>query len=404
MKNKGPLKGIKVIDLTAMVSGPTATMILGDQGADIIKIEPLEGELMRKVGNSINGMTNSFLCCNRSKRSLTLNLKNKKAIEVLKKLIAISDVFIQNFRPGTIERMGVGYQQVKKINKNIIYVSISGFGEKGPYSKQRVYDPVIQALSGLADIQRDQNTGIPKQVRTIIPDKTTGLAAAQAISSALFYKERYNKGQHIKIAMLDVMIAYLWPEGSSSLSFVGNETDPSEGQLGLDLVFTTKDNQFITAGAVTDKEWKGLCKALGREDFISDIRFNTPNARVKYKVERRKLISKEIKKHNAQNILDKLQNHEVPSAPILSRKELLLNEQIIKNEIIKFYDSKFFGKIRAPRPAPIFSKSKINGEQLAPLLGENSLEILKELKYTKNQIKSLLESNVSSTLDNKIKK
>ena len=306
--------------------------------------------------------------------------------------------------PSTIERMGVGYEQVKKINKNIIYVSISGFGEKGPYSKQRVYDPVIQALSGLADIQRDQNTGIPKQVRTIIPDKTTGLAAAQAISSALFYKERYNKGQHIKIAMLDVMIAYLWPEGSSSLSFVGNETDPSEGQLGLDLVFTTKDNKFITAGAVTDKEWKGLCKALGREDFISDIRFNTPNARVKYKVERRKLISKEIKKHNAQNILDKLQNHEVPSAPILSRKELLLNEQIITNEIIKFYDSKFFGKIRSPRPAPIFSKSKINGEQLAPLLGENSLEILKELKYTKNQIKSLLESNVSSTLDNKIKK
>ena len=141
-------------------------------------------------------------------------------------------------------------------------MSISGFGEKGPYTQQRVYDPVIQALSGLADIQRDQKTGVPKQVRTIIPDKTTGLATAQAISSALFYRERYKAGQHIKISMLDVMIAYLWPEGSTSLTFVGKETDPSEGQLGLDLVFKTKDEKYITAGAVTNKEWIGLCLSL----------------------------------------------------------------------------------------------------------------------------------------------
>ena len=190
-------------------------------------------------------MTDSFLCCNRSKRSITLDLKKKKALNILKKLIASADIFIQNFRPGTIDRMGLGYEKIKKINKNIIYVSISGFGEKGPYIKQRVYDPVIQALSGLADIQRDQLTGVPKQVRTIIPDKTTGLATAQAISSALFYRERYKKGQHIKIAMLDVMIAYLWPEGSSTLSFVGKEKNPSDGQLGLDLVFITKDKNCL---------------------------------------------------------------------------------------------------------------------------------------------------------------
>ena len=134
-------------------------------------------------------------------------------------------------------------KELRKISPQLIYVSISGFGEEGPYSKQRVYDPVIQALSGLADIQRDQKTNFPKMVRTIIPDKTTGMAAAQAISSALFYRERYNKGQHIKLAMLDVMIAYLWPEGSSSLSFVGKEGDPATGQMGLDLVFKTNDNK-----------------------------------------------------------------------------------------------------------------------------------------------------------------
>ena len=396
MIDKGPLKGIKIVDLTAMVSGPTATMILGDQGADVIKIEPLDGELMRKVGRSVNGMTNSFLCCNRSKRSLVLDLKKSKAVKILKKLISVSDVFVQNFRPGTIERMGLGYNQVKKINKNIIYVSISGFGEKGPYSQQRVYDPVIQALSGLADIQRDQDTGVPRQVRTIIPDKTTGLATAQAISSALFYRERHNIGQHIKVAMLDVMIAYLWPEGSSSLSFVGKETNPAEAQLGLDLVFLTKDKKYITAGAVTNKEWIGLCKALNREDLINNKKFNTPNARVKYKVERRKIISEEIVKQTAKSILRKLQKEQVPSAPILNRIELLKNQQVIENDIIQYFKSKHFGKIRSPRPAPIYSKTKINGKQLAPLLGENSEQILKELKYSKKEINLFFKEQISS--------
>ena len=399
MKNKGPLSGITVIDLTAMISGPVCTMMLGDQGADVIKIEPLTGELTRKVGASKNGMTTSFLCANRSKRSLTLNLKDPKGITILKKLITKADVLVQNFRPGAMKRMGLSYEEVKKLNKGIIYTSISGFGEKGPYSNQRVYDPVIQALSGLADIQRDQKTNFPKMVRTIIPDKTTGMAAAQAISSALFYKERYGTGQHIKLAMLDVMVAYLWPEGSASLSFVGDEGDPSKGQMGLDLVFQTKDNKYITAGAVTDKEWLGMCNAFDRKDLLSDPRFNTPRARFDNKTERRLLIADEIKKHNSIDILTKLHENEVPSAPILSRTELLENEQIIENNIIEFHDSKFFGNIRSPRPAPIYSDSPINGNQLAPLLGQNSIEILKEIDYKDQEIENLLQEKVTSSID-----
>ena len=399
MINKGPLKGIKVIDLTAMVSGPVATMMLGDQGADVIKIEPLQGELMRKVGTLHNGMTTSFLCSNRSKRSFTINLKKVKGINILKKLIKNSDVLVQNFRPGTMKRMGLSYEEVKKINKNIIYTSISGFGETGPYAKQRVYDPVIQALSGLADIQRDQETNFPKMVRTIIPDKTTGMATAQAISSALFYRERYGKGQHIKIAMLDVMIAYLWPEGSSSLSFVGQESDPSSGQMGLDLVFKTKDNKYITAGAVTDKEWLGMCKAFNRQDLLVDQRFNTPRARFENKTERRLIISQEIKKYNSNSILKKLANNEVPCAPILNREQLLNNDQVIKNKIIEFHKSKVYGTIRSPRPAPIYSDSPINGEQLAPLLGENSREILQELNYSNQEIKEFIEEKITSTIN-----
>ena len=397
MIDKGPLTGIKVIDLTAMVSGPVATMMLGDQGADVIKIEPLSGELMRSVGAPNNGMTTSFLCSNRSKRSLTINLKDIEGIKIIKKLIKNADVIVQNFRPGTMKRMGLSYEEVKKINSNIIYTSISGFGDKGPYSKQRVYDPVIQALSGLADIQRDQETKFPKMVRTIIPDKTTGMAAAQAISSALFYRERYGKGQHIKLAMLDVMIAYLWPEGSSSLSFVGKESDPSSGQMGLDLVFKTNDNKFITAGAVTDKEWLGMCNAFDRKDLLVDPRFNTPRSRFDNKTERRLIIAQEIIKHKANDILQKLATNDVPCAPILNREELLENEQVLQNKIIEFHDSNIFGKIRSPRPAPIYSESPLSGEQLAPLLGENSIEILKELNYSDDEIKVFIKGNITST-------
>ena len=397
MIDKGPLTGIKVIDLTAMVSGPVATMMLGDQGADVIKIEPLSGELMRSVGAPNNGMTTSFLCSNRSKRSLTINLKDIEGIKIIKKLIKNADVIVQNFRPGTMKRMGLSYEEVKKINSNIIYTSISGFGDKGPYSKQRVYDPVIQALSGLADIQRDQETKFPKMVRTIIPDKTTGMAAAQAISSALFYRERYGKGQHIKLAMLDVMIAYLWPEGSSSLSFVGKESDPSSGQMGLDLVFKTNDNKYITAGAVTDKEWLGMCNAFDRKDLLVDPRFNTPRSRFDNKTERRLIVAQEIKKHKANDILQKLATNEVPSAPILNREELIENEQVLQNKIIEFHDSNIFGKIRSPRPAPIYSESPLSGEQLAPLLGENSIEILKELNYSDDEIKVFIKGNITST-------
>ncbi len=399
MKNKGPLSGIKVIDLTAMVSGPVCTMMLGDQGADVIKIEPLSGELMRSVGASNNGMTTSFLCSNRSKRSLTLNLKDDKGLNILKELIKNADVIVQNFRPGTMKRMRLNYEEVIKINKNIIYTSISGFGEKGPYSKQRVYDPVIQALSGLADIQRDQESNFPKMVRTIIPDKTTGMATAQAISSALFYRERHGQGQHIKIAMLDVMIAYLWPEGSSSLSFVGKEGNPSAGQMGLDLVFKTKDSKYITAGAVTDKEWLGMCNAFNRQDLLVDKRFNTPRARFDNKTERRFIIAQEIKRFNANDILKKLATNEVPSAPILDREQLLDNEQVIENKIIEFHDSKFYGRIRSPRPAPIYSNSPINGKQLAPLLGENSREILKEINYSNEDIEKLIQNKITSSIN-----
>jgi crotonobetainyl-CoA:carnitine CoA-transferase CaiB-like acyl-CoA transferase len=330
----GPLEGVRVLDLTTMMAGPVAAMMLGDQGADVIKVESPAGDLMRRVAFGRNGTSASFLSCNRNKRSLAIDMKSAEGLQIIKKLIATADVLMHNFRPGAAERVGVGEDAVRVIRSDIVYVSISGFGESGPYANQRAYDPVIQALSGLAEIQRDRDTGRPRMVRTIIADYSTALTAAQAITAALFAKQRSGAGQHVRIAMLDSMIAYLWPEAMPGLTFVGEEQDPSDGEVGPDLVFATQD-RYITAGALSDDEWAGMCRALNREDLIDDPRFKTARDRAINAVERREITTAELEKWTAHEILERLLANDVPSAPVVSRFELLSDPQVGENQILE---------------------------------------------------------------------
>ena len=389
----GPLTGFRVLDLTTMVSGPVATMMLGDQGADVIKIEPIDGEYMRKAGVKHRGMPNGFLSCNRSKRSLSINLKSEEGVVAVKRLLANTDVLVQNFRPGAIERMGLGEAVAREIRPDIIFVSISGFGEKGPYSHQRVYDPIIQALSGLADIQRDKDSGKPKMVRTIIPDKTTSVTAAQAITAALLHRERTGEGQHIRLSMLDTMVAYLWPEGMSGLNYVGHEVDPARAQMGLDLVFETRDGH-ITAAAVSDMEWAGLCRALRREKLISDPRYKSPADRSKNQTERRQMITDELLKWKTDEILERLRSEDVPCAPILDRWSLLDDPQVKENKMIELHNHPVLGDVRQPRPAVRFDRSPASVEKLAPFLGQDNDLILQEAGYSKEEIAEFYERGV----------
>ena len=275
----GPLKGIKVLDLTSMVSGPVGAMILADQGADVIKVEPITGELVRHMAAPHKGVNPVFFSCNRGKKSIAIDLKSEEGKKILFQLAKDADVFMQNFRPGAIDRMGFGEKEIRKINPQIIYTSISGFGNDGPYANSRVYDPVIQALSGATDIQADRDTGRPKMFRIIIADKVTSLTAAQAISSALYAREKHGIGQHIELSMLDSMISFFWPEGMAGIVFAENEIDVRKLQGSQDLIYKAKD-RYITAGAVSDAEWKGMCKALNREDLVEDERFATPSGRM----------------------------------------------------------------------------------------------------------------------------
>src|SRR5436190_8946407 len=397
----GPLSGIRVLDLTTMVSGPVATMMLGDQGADVIKIEGPSGDLMRNYGSVHNGMSSSFLSSNRSKRSLCVDIKAKEGLEIVHKLLPTTDVLVQNFRPGAIERMGLGEATVRKLRPDIVFVSISGFGDTGPYAHQRVYDPVIQALCGLAEIQADRHLdGRPRMVRTIIPDKTTAVTAAQAITAALFARERTGQGQHIRIAMLDVMVAYLWPEAISSLSFVGNESDPARGQMGLDMVYKTKDG-YITAGAVSNAEWQGMCRAFDRADLENDPRFNTVAARGKNGAERRSITSAEIEKWPTKEILKKLDACGVPCAPVLSRNDLLTDEQVRINELIEIHQDERYGPVRQPRPSARFDRTPARIARMAPFLGEHNVQLLSELGYSEADAERLALQKVVFRTDPK---
>jgi crotonobetainyl-CoA:carnitine CoA-transferase CaiB-like acyl-CoA transferase len=389
----GALEGVRVLDLTTMVAGPVAAMMLGDQGADVIKVESPGGDLMRHFAGGRNGMNPAFLSCNRNKRSLAIDIKTAEGLQIVYKLIATAGVLMHNFRPGTADRIGLGEEPVRKTRPDIVYVSISGFGESGPYANQRAYDPVIQALSGLAEIQRDRDTGRPRMIRTIIADYTTALTAAQAITAALFAKERTGQGQHVRIAMLDAMISYLWPEAMPSLTFVGDERDPSDGELGPDLVYAAQD-RYVTASALSDDEWAGMCRALDREDLIDDPRFKTARDRSLNGVERREVTAAELKKWPANEILPRLLANDVPSAPVRSRFELLHDPQVRENAILEEHDSPEFGRIRQPRPAARFDRTPSAIQKLAPMLGADNAAILSELGFTADDIARLQTDRV----------
>jgi crotonobetainyl-CoA:carnitine CoA-transferase CaiB-like acyl-CoA transferase len=385
------LAGVKVLDLTSMVSGPVAAMMLADQGADVIKVEPTSGEQMRHIGPTVNKVTAAFFSCNRGKRSIGVDLKSEDGKKILFDLVTDADVLIQNFRPGAMERMGFGEPVLREINPRLIYVSISGFGEEGPYAHKRVYDPVIQALSCATDIQGDRATGRPQMFRIIIADKVTAITAAQAISTALYAREKSGEGQHVRLSMLDAMLSLFWPEAMAGLTYANQEFDVRKYQGAMDLIYETQD-RFITAGAISDNEWEGMCRALNREDLIDHPNFKTAQGRFTHNSERKDITAEEIKKWSSEEILARFDQEGVPCAPIIDRSELLDHEQVLANGSIDRLYFEEFGEVRQARHPARFDKTPASVSRPAPRLGEHGREVLAALGYDTAAIDALVQA------------
>jgi crotonobetainyl-CoA:carnitine CoA-transferase CaiB-like acyl-CoA transferase len=388
----GPLSGIRVVDLCSVVSGPAAMATLADQGADVVKVETLSGDVMRHGRVASPGFSASFIACNRGKRSIALDLKRPEGKAILWRLVEQADVFAQNFRPGAIERLGFDYEATKARNPGLVYLSISGVGPSGPYAGKRVYDPVIQALSGLTDIQADAQTGRPKMVRTLVADKTTAIYAAQAVTSALFARTRTGEGQHVEMAMLDAMLSFIWPEGMSPFAIVADDTQ-SAAASAHDMIFETADG-FITLGTVSNTEWQGLCGALNKPEWLTDPRFATQAARSANRQIRMLEIEAVLKGQPSAQILAALEAADVPCMPVRRRREMLDDLQVQHNGIVTVMEQPGVGAIRQARPAARFSGTPAKDPSPAPALGQNSAMILNEIGYTETEIGAFQQSGV----------
>jgi crotonobetainyl-CoA:carnitine CoA-transferase CaiB-like acyl-CoA transferase len=393
----GPLSGYRIIDLTAMISGPLATMLLADQGADVVKVEnPAGGDHTRVVSSRRGGFSASFLNNNRNKRSLALNLKDPRGLEVLMRLIEGADVFVQNFRPGVALRMGLGEEAVRKVAPAIVYVSISGFGERGPYANKPVFDPLVQALSGLTTVQAGSDEMRPRLVRTILPDKLTGITAAQAITAALLARERTGEGQHVRLSMLDSVIAFLWSSDMSHQTFVGHEALQQKAQSFIDLIYETEDG-YISVAVQTDRQWASLARALERPQWLEDPRFRTAAGRQEHIDARLELTQEVLRARTTAEWLDRLDAADVPCAPVLRRKDVISHPQIQANESVVEIDHPEAGRLRQARPAARFSKTPAEIRTGGPRLGQHTQEILETLGYPRAEIEELRAAGVIGT-------
>ena len=381
----GALDGIKVVDLTAMITGPFATMILADQGALVVKVEPPGiGDVMRFLGSQSGGMTSLFASCNRSKQSIVVNLREEAGKEIVRALVRDADVFIQNFRPGVIDRMGLGEAELRRNHPELIYVSLSAFGEKGPYAKRPAYDHILQGMTGAAYVQADP----PQYMRQTWCDKVTALTTAQAITAALFARDRGAGGQHLKLSMLDSGISFLWMDGHANTMLL------EEDALRLPLIAETyipveTSDGFATVAAVTEQQWTNLLMALGREEILADPRFATTEARIANLNEFREELTSGTEALTTQELIERLAEADVPCGPILRPEEVPEHAQVIANETLILSDHPVMGRIREPRPAARFEKTPSEIQRPAPSLGGDTDAVLRELGHSDEKIEKL---------------
>ena len=373
----GPLSGVRIIDLTSIYSGPICASILGDQGADVIKVEAPGGDLMRQGTPNRNGVTASFSMMNRNKRSVVIDLQKPSGRALLLDLVRSADAVIENYRPGVMERLGLGYNVLAETNPRIVVASINGVGPDGPYAHRRVYDAVIQAITGLADLQ-SVDTRVPTMINTLIADKVTAMTAAQSITAALFASQRTGVGQRVEISMIDASLFFIWPDSMSRHGLVGDDIEPAPYYSHASLMRRTRDG-YVAVMPVKLAEWVGALRALGLENLLQDERFTTPAARQKNAVELQQRLSEAYASFDTEQICARLDAEDVPWARVNSRDQVIDDPQILAMGALIEYEHPRGGRLRQPRPPGRFHGTPSSLHRPSPDLGEHTDEVLREL-------------------------
>ena len=377
MKNSKPLDGIKIVEISTIITASLATMMLADQGAEVIKIEQSGiGDPMRYLGTQKGGISALFANCNRGKKSIDLDLKNTECLNIAKQLISEADVLINNFRPGIMDKLGLGEKECKEINKNLIYASINGFGNQGPFASSPAYDHVVQAMSGATDIQSDAVQ--PQYIKTLLCDKITAYTVTQSISSALLKRERTGIADRIDLSMIDSAVFFLWPDGMMNHTLLDDDVQTLAPLTKSYNLYKCKDG-FISIAALNDLQWFGIFRALGKPEYIEDEKFNSTAARSENLEEVMSLLSK-FESLTTDEALTKLRNEDVPCAATTTLDELVSHPQIEANGLIKEIASNNQGRTRALRYPAKFNNQELMNHNPAPSLGEHKEEIINSLK------------------------
>lgn len=393
----GPLDGIRIVDLSQMASGPYATAQLADQGADVIKVEPPGlGDAMRAFPSFAKGGVCAVVASlNRGKRSISLDLSTDAGIEVVRDLVADADVFLQNFRPGVIDRMGLAPDDLRAANTRLITVSVSGYGLEGPMRDSPVFDPVIQAITGHVALQVNPQIPFPDLVRNVIVDKSTACFVAQAITAALFHRERTGEGQHIDLSMLDASLNFFWPDGMMSETFI--DDDVVGGMTIAELYSLTEcaDGQVVYFAGTLEQRM-GLFRAVGHPEWCDDERFNGndlalhPENFAKLGV----LTTAAFAAMTAAEAAAGLAANGVPCGLVTSVADVPHQPQVVANESVVEFDDPNAGRVRQPRPAARFTGSPNEPNWRIPLRGQHTEEILAEVGYDADRIAGLRAGSI----------
>ena len=387
----GPLHGYRIIDLSQIVSGPMATMLLSDQGADVVKVEPVDGQdVLRRPTFSRGGLSAFFLNNNRGKRSLAVDLHRPEGRQVILDLAATADVFVQNFRPGVCDRMGIGYEDLRAVNPDLVYVSISGFGPTGPYADRPILDPVIQGLIGMVAYQVNPEIPFPDLVRNIVSDKSTALTVAQAVTAALLARERGAGGQHVEVPMLDATLFFFWSDAMVDLTMVGDGVTPGLTLAEVYRLTECLDGKLVYFAAST-AHIHGVSTAVGHPEWCEDPRWclegftEDPQNLLDYG----QMTADAFASMSVADALAGLADGDVPSGPILEKAEVLNDPQVRHNESIVTWEHPEAGTIRQARPGARFSGTPAEMRLHASAKGFDTDEILAGIGRNAEEIRAL---------------